>query len=33
LKMQNFYDTRLGRSMRFGMASLRRHLRVREVPA
>jgi len=33
LKLQNFYETRLGRSVRFGMASLRRHLRVREVPA
>jgi hypothetical protein len=33
LKVQDFYETRLGRSMRFGMASLRRHLRVREVPA
>ncbi|HTG73883.1 MAG TPA: hypothetical protein VMB70_08940 [Terriglobia bacterium] len=33
LKLKNFYETRLGRTVRFGMASLRRHLRVREVPA
>jgi hypothetical protein len=33
LRVQDFYETRLGRSVRFGMASLRRHLRVREVPA
>jgi hypothetical protein len=33
LKLKNFYETRLGRSVRFGLASLRRHLRVREVPA
>jgi len=33
LKLKNFYETRLGRAVRFGLASLRRHLRVREVPA
>ena len=33
LKLKNFYETRLGRTVRFGLASLRRHLRVREVPA
>jgi hypothetical protein len=33
LKLKNFYETRLGRAVRFGIASLRRHLRVREVPA
>jgi sodium-dependent dicarboxylate transporter 2/3/5 len=33
LKLKNFYETRFGRAVRFGMASLRRHLRVREVPA
>lgn len=31
LKMKEFYETRLGRSVRFGLAGLRRHLRV--VPA
>jgi hypothetical protein len=31
LKLKNFYETRLGRSVRFGLAGLRRHLRV--VPA
>jgi hypothetical protein len=31
LKMRDFYETRLGRSVRFGLARLRRHLRV--VPA
>jgi solute carrier family 13 (sodium-dependent dicarboxylate transporter), member 2/3/5 len=33
LRLKDFYETRLGRAVRFGMASLRRHLRVREVPA
>lgn len=33
LKLKNFYETGLGRTLRFGLASLRRHLRVREVPA
>jgi hypothetical protein len=33
LKLKNFYETRLGRALRFGKARLRRHLRVREVPA
>lgn len=33
LKLKDFYETNLGRTIRFGMASLRRHLRVREVPA
>ena len=33
LKLKNFYETRTGRALRFAMASLRRHLRVREVPA
>ena len=33
LKLKNFYETRAGRTLRFGLASLRRHLRVREVPA
>jgi len=33
LKLKNFYETRFGRALRFGMARLRRHLRVREVPA
>ena len=33
LKLKNFYETRVGRAVRFGLASLRRHLRVREVPA
>jgi sodium-dependent dicarboxylate transporter 2/3/5 len=33
LKLKNFYETRAGRAVRFGLASLRRHLRVREVPA
>jgi hypothetical protein len=33
LKLKNFYETRTGRAVRFGLASLRRHLRVREVPA
>jgi solute carrier family 13 (sodium-dependent dicarboxylate transporter), member 2/3/5 len=33
LKLKNFYETRMGRAVRFGLASLRRHLRVREVPA
>ncbi len=31
LKLKNFYETRAGRALRFGLASLRRHLRV--VPA
>ena len=31
LKLKDFYETRLGRSVRFGLAGLRRHLRV--VPA
>jgi hypothetical protein len=31
LKLKDFYETRLGRSIRFGLAGLRRHLRV--VPA
>jgi hypothetical protein len=33
LKLKNFYETGTGRALRFAMASLRRHLRVREVPA
>jgi hypothetical protein len=33
LRLKNFYETGAGRALRFGMASLRRHLRVREVPA
>ena len=33
LKLKSFYETRVGRAVRFGLASLRRHLRVREVPA
>jgi hypothetical protein len=33
LRLKNFYETRTGRAVRFGLASLRRHLRVREVPA
>jgi solute carrier family 13 (sodium-dependent dicarboxylate transporter), member 2/3/5 len=33
LKLKNFYETGFGRALRFGLASLRRHLRVREVPA
>ena len=33
LKLKNFYETGTGRAVRFGLASLRRHLRVREVPA
>lgn len=33
LRLKNFYETRAGRALRFGMARLRRHLRVREVPA
>jgi hypothetical protein len=33
LRLKNFYETRMGRAVRFGLASLRRHLRVREVPA
>jgi solute carrier family 13 (sodium-dependent dicarboxylate transporter), member 2/3/5 len=33
LKLKNFYETDLGRAVRFGLASLRRHLRVRQVPA
>lgn len=33
LALKNFYETKLGRAVRFGLASLRRHLRVREVPA
>jgi hypothetical protein len=33
LKLKNFYETRTGRAVRFGLASLRRHLRVREIPA
>ena len=33
LTLKNFYETGFGRAVRFGLASLRRHLRVREVPA
>lgn len=33
LKLKNFYETKAGRALRFGLASLRRHLRVRVVPA
>ena len=33
LKVKNFYETRSGRAIRFAIASLRRHLRVRVVPA
>jgi hypothetical protein len=33
LKLKNFYETRSGRALRFAMATLRRHLRVRAVPA
>ncbi|MBI1909366.1 MAG: radical SAM protein [Deltaproteobacteria bacterium] len=33
LALQNFYETSLGRIVTLGLASLRRHLRVREVPA
>src|SRR5262249_8912115 len=33
LKVKNFYETSTGRAVRFGLASLRRHLRVRVVPA
>jgi hypothetical protein len=33
VRLKDFYDTRLGRTVRFGIASLRRRLRVREVPA
>src|SRR5262249_16417055 len=33
LTLKNFYETRAGRALRFGLASLRRHLRVRVVPA
>jgi hypothetical protein len=33
LKLKQFYETGVGRAVRFGLASLRRHLRVREVPA
>lgn len=33
LKLKDFYETRFGRAFRFGLARLRRHLRVREVPA
>lgn len=33
LRLKNFYETGAGRALRFGLASLRRHLRVREVPA
>ena len=33
LKLKNFYETSTGRAVRFGIASLRRHLRVRVVPA
>jgi solute carrier family 13 (sodium-dependent dicarboxylate transporter), member 2/3/5 len=33
LKLKNFYETSAGRALRFGLASLRRHLRVRVVPA
>lgn len=32
LKLKHFYETGFGRALRFGLASLRRHLRVREVP-
>jgi solute carrier family 13 (sodium-dependent dicarboxylate transporter), member 2/3/5 len=32
LKLKNFQQTSFGRAVRFGLASLRRHLRVREVP-
>jgi hypothetical protein len=32
LKLKNFYETGFGRAVRFGLAGLRRHLRVREVP-
>jgi hypothetical protein len=31
LKLKNFYETRFGRTLRFSLARLRRHLRV--VPA
>ncbi len=33
LTLKNFYETAFGRKFRRGLASLRRHLRVREVPA
>lgn len=33
LALKKFYETPLGRAFWFGMASLRRHLRVREIPA
>lgn len=33
LFLKNFLETGLGRALRFGLSSLRRHLRVREVPA
>src|SRR5437867_4079709 len=33
LKLKNFYETSAGRALRFGLAGLRRHLRVRVVPA
>jgi hypothetical protein len=33
LRLKHFYETGAGRALRFGLASLRRHLRVREVPA
>jgi sodium-dependent dicarboxylate transporter 2/3/5 len=33
LKLKNFYETGPGRELRFALASLRRHLRVRVVPA
>ena len=32
MALKNFYETGFGRSVRLGLASLRRHLRVREVP-
>jgi hypothetical protein len=32
LKLKHFQETAFGRTVRFGLASLRRHLRVREVP-
>ncbi|HSA58905.1 MAG TPA: radical SAM protein [bacterium] len=32
LKLKHFYETGFGRALRFGLAGLRRHLRVREVP-
>jgi hypothetical protein len=33
LALKNFYEMSVGRALRFGLASLRRRLRVREVPA